>query len=142
MSISNSCGRTYGAEVHEVEDDVTEIRVMLSELPPILARAARRALNTSGDMAFAGEMPADDVVKVLVHGDIDAVLLGAVEPATDDRGRKLLDLDPHLKVVYISPDGREAALHERRLQRTVIGAVSFTTLLSSVRQACGAERTG
>jgi hypothetical protein len=72
----------------------------------------------------------------------DALLLGAAVPVAAEPCRRLLDANPHLKIVCLVPDGREAVLQERRLDRIHIENASFELILAALRDRCAVEKAG
>lgn len=115
---------------------------MLCEMTPILREAARNILDDSPDMTCVGDETLAQVEQRLQSKQFDAMLLGTLAPGADEPGRHLLDINPLLKIVCVSPDGREAVLQERRLDRIRIKNVSFDRILAALREACAPERIG
>ena len=113
---------------------------MLCELTPVLAAASRQLLDEAADLTYAGTETRAELELDIASGRFDALLLGASEPSASEPSRHLLDKDPHLKIMCVSPDGRQAVLHERRLERTWIENVSFDRLFESIRDACATEK--
>ena len=111
-------------------------------LTPVLADAARTVLDESADMSYVGDELLDQVEQGAPSKEFDALLLGAAAPAAADPSRHLLDTNPLLKIVCISPDGRKAVLQERRLNRVEIDNVSFDRIFTALRDAFDAEQGG
>jgi hypothetical protein len=115
---------------------------MLCELTPVLAEASKTVLEASTDMTCAGDQPLAQVEHDVTSGRFDALLLGATVPAAAEPSRRLLVANPQLKIVCIAPDGREAVLQERRLDRIQIENVSFELIFAALRDSCAAEKVG
>ena len=115
---------------------------MLCGLTPVLANAARTVLDDLADMSFVGDDLLVQVERRARSQEFDALLLGATTPAAADPSRHLLDTNPLLKIVCISPDGREAVLQQRRLDRDEIDTISFDRIFTSLRDAFEAEQRG
>ncbi len=141
MLISPLAGRPYGRDMRR-DGRSSVIRVMLCGLTPVLADATRTVLDDTADMSFVGDEALQQVEQAARSKQFDALLLGATTPAAADPSRYLLDRNPLLKIVCISPDGREAVLQERRLDRVEIDNVSFDRIFTALRDAFDAEQGG
>jgi hypothetical protein len=115
---------------------------MLCGLTPVLAEASRKILGESTDMSYAGDESLGRVEQAAKSRQFDALLLGATVPGAAEPSLRLLDANPVLKIVCVSPDGRQAVLQERRLDRIEIANVSFDRIFSALRDACAMERAG
>lgn len=113
---------------------------MLCDLTPVLALASRQRLDEAEDLTCVGAETLAELELDLESARFDALLLGASEPHATEPSRHLLDGNPRLKIMCVSPDGRQAVLHERRLERMWIKNVSFDRLFDSIRDACESER--
>lgn len=122
---------------------------MLSELSPVIDAAMRHLIadGDGGELGFAGDdesgFTGDAAGRTLcaeLHAHhTDALLLGTNTPFATGAVVRLLDEHPRLKIVCITPDGRHAVLHERRLGRIEVADVSFATIFATLRTACAAE---
>jgi len=108
---------------------------MLSDLSPVLGAAMRQVVEGSAELSLAGEAGSAELD--LEHAD--ALLLGTETPFAGAGVVGLLDEHPRLKIVCITPDGRHAVLHERRLDSIEVTDVSFATIFATLRTACAAE---
>jgi hypothetical protein len=115
---------------------------MLCELTPVLAEASRKLLDETADMSCAGAETLAQVEQSVMSRQFDALLLGATDPDAAEPSRQLLDGNPQLKIMCVSPDGRQAVLQERRLDRIRIENVSFDRIFEALRDACAAESAG
>lgn len=107
-------------------------KIVLVDLPRITREIVEQAVGAEPDM-------------VIVDGfDAPASLLDAVERGEPDfviSGRDyefaevcaVLDERPHLHVLAVVDDGREATLYELRPTRTPLGEVSPQTIVEAIR---------
>lgn len=115
---------------------------MLSELTPVLTDAFRRILDDSVELCCAGDKSLTQVERGASSKQFDALLLGAANPAAIEPSGRLLEQNPLLKIVCVSPDAREAVLQERRLHCSRIENVSVDRIFSALRDACAREGLG
>src|SRR4051794_35191314 len=112
---------------------------MLCELSPVLDEASRKLLRKAADMSCVGAESLIEVELDVMSGDYDALFLGVIDPGGDEPSRHLLDGNPQLKIICVSPDGRQAVLQERRLDRRQIENASFDRIFAALRAAYAAE---
>ena len=106
-------------------------------MPRLLREIIARAVAGQPDMEIVDDLPPDDLApEALRRAGADVVIsAGYHDSATVDR---LLCELPRLKVLVVSADGRETALHELRPTRTALGEVSPRTIVDAIRGACRA----
>jgi DNA-binding NarL/FixJ family response regulator len=117
---------------------VQRIRVVLAEMPRILRDIVQTVLAAQSDMVLTAAPASAPLDVTLDRLDADVVIV-AESPrdtnggADDERYATLLYAHPHLRIVGIAGDGRQAYVHELRPQRVPLGALSPETLVDAVR---------
>lgn len=111
------------------------IRVLLADLPTVLAEASERLISESADLTCTGRSSIDDLLGDLARHDSDAVVLTTADPLSRSSTCALLDAHPRLKIVCVAPDNRTAALHERRLSVVRVQDLGFESIFAAIRRA-------
>lgn len=97
------------------------IRVLLAEVPGLMAAVVRQAILTQPDMTIVGETRgSDELGPVMSRGHVDVVVVtsqagsGVPTPA-----QRLLFGPPHVALVAISADGRCVGIYDHKVVREV-----------------------
>jgi DNA-binding NarL/FixJ family response regulator len=103
----------------------------------MLREIIERAVTGQPDMEIVDDiLPSEIVPEALRQARADVVIsAGHHDSAT--LNQVLCEL-PRLKVLVVSADGRETALHELRPNRMELGEVSPQTIVDAIRGACRA----
>jgi len=106
--------------------------VALVDLPALLADVVRDALASESDIEIevlpSGSSPAN-----ILAAHPDVVLVGANDPEHYAGSAELLDHRPDLGLFAITPDAREAWIHELLPQARSLAEVSGPVLRAAVR---------
>lgn len=116
------------------------IRVLLGELPTVLAEASERLIAASADLTCTGRSSLADALDAVSRSQSDALILTTDDPASPSSTRMLLDAAPQLKIVCVARDGRVAALHERPMTVVRVQELGFESIFAALRRACALER--
>jgi len=116
------------------------IRVLLAELPTVLAEASEQLIAESADLTCAGRSSFAEALDDVARSESDALILTTDDPVSPSSTRELLDAHPHLKIVCVAPDARTAALHERRMSVVRVRDIGFDSIFAALRTAYALER--
>ncbi len=113
-----------------------QIRVLLAEMPQMLRDAFTQLVAGQPDMELVGDL-ADPLGLLLAVGQTrtDAVIVGLHDSEFPGICSHLLSEYPHIKVVGVTADGRNACLYELRPQMRPIGEASPRGVLDAIRAA-------
>ena len=119
---------------------MSRIRIVLAQLPTMQYGMVRNALESEPDMeVIGGLVELDQLRQAIESAAADVVVLGAQDSALSDLGSELLYQYPHINVLTLSPDGRQAFLYQIRPYQTVVEDVSSRGLLEAIRTGVRAE---
>jgi DNA-binding NarL/FixJ family response regulator len=109
------------------------IRILLLHVPGLIRAVLAEAFAAEPDMQLVDAAGAAD--DALAHADPDVVIVGleAGEPPLVclETLRRL----PHVKVLALEGQGREVSMYELRPTRTMLGPLSPSDVVASVRRA-------
>jgi DNA-binding NarL/FixJ family response regulator len=119
---------------------VAPILVLLAMLPPMVRDALKEVVADQADMRVVGEVN-DPVAVLLAVGrtQADVVVLGMQDTELPGIASHLLDQYPHLKILAISPERRQAFRYELRPQLVSIGEMDAHDLLHTIRTVMRSE---
>jgi DNA-binding NarL/FixJ family response regulator len=119
---------------------VAPILVLLAMLPPMVRAALKEVVADQADMRVVGEVN-DPVAVLLAVGrtQADVVVLGMQDTELPGIASHLLDQYPHLKILAISPERRQAFRYELRPQLVSIGEMDAHDLLHTIRTVMRSE---
>ena len=100
----------------------------------MLREIIERAVAGQPDMEIVDDLRADALAPEGLRRAGADVVISAGEHDSAAVNRLLCEL-PRLKVLVVSADGRETALHELRPTRTALGEVSPQTIVDAIRGA-------
>jgi DNA-binding NarL/FixJ family response regulator len=119
-----------------VESALQRIRILLAEMPPLLRDVFRQVITDQPDMEVVGELTgAVGLLMAAGQNHADVVILGLRDPELPGIGTHLLSEYPHLKILGVTVDGRQAFLHELLPHRLPLGEASPAGLLDAIRTA-------
>jgi hypothetical protein len=88
------------------------------------------------DFDLAGEIIGQDgLLKAATDAEVDVMVVGPLVVIGSNEYRDLLYGRPRMKIVAITADGREAALHELQPHVIPLGEVSSASLITAIRSA-------
>lgn len=113
---------------------VMPIRVLLAEMPPILAEIVRDIVAKEHDIRVIAEF-ADrrEFLKGFEGLGVDVVVIGDRNP--DDAGlpAQLMRISPRVRVIVIATSGRNATHYQLRPQRTRLLEVAHASIVEAIR---------
>ena len=109
-------------------------------LPPMVRAALKEVVADQADMRVVGEV-SDPVAVLLAVGrtQADVVVLGMQDTELPGIASHLLDQYPHLKILAISSERRQAFRYELRPQLVSIGEMDAHDLLHTIRTVMRSE---
>ncbi len=115
---------------------VTPIRVLVGDLPGLLADVVTHLLESQPDIALVGKGGGGDtLVAAAEQGQPDVVILGLASEELPPWGEQLLRRIPSLRVLGVTRDRGRGFLYEMRPQRAALGELSPDGLVNAVRAA-------
>lgn len=119
------------------------IRILLSGMPRMLREIVAEVVRAQPDMMVVGEYPADaELAGVAQRLEADVVILGADSGGFPALGRELVHRSPHVKVLAVEAEGRQAWLYELRPHQVVMDQVAPADLVATIRAATMRARAG
>ena len=116
------------------------VRVLLWSLPPILHEILTDLVEAQADMELVSTPPgATDLATAAVIAKPRVIILGLDQGETPDESREVLHRMPDTKLLAIEASGRRAWLYELRPHQVLIGEISPSGLLDTIRQAAASE---
>jgi chemotaxis response regulator CheB len=112
-------------------------RVALVDLPALLADVVRDALADDDDIEVE-VLPDEASADLILARRPDVVMIGVDEPRSSPRAAPLLRRRQDLMVLAISPDARQAWIHEMSVSVRDVPCVSGQSLRAAVH--CAATR--
>jgi len=103
----------------------------------MLREIIERAVAGQPDMEIVDDLPPNAMAPDALRRAGADVVISAGYHDSAAVSRLLCEL-PRLKVLVVSADGRETALHELRPNRMELGEVSPQTIVDAIRGACRA----
>lgn len=109
-------------------------RIVLVDLPRMLREIVEQAVMAEPDMVIVRDPGENHSLSATVgRTGADFVILGRDGELDEVDG--LLETHPHLRVLAVAGDGREAFLYELRPTRTPLGEISPRTIVDAIRSA-------
>jgi hypothetical protein len=102
-------------------------------MPPILREIIERAVGGEPDMELVRSGP-EPSLRAAVEASAAAFVISGADHDFAEVAR-LLDERPHLRMLSVAGDGREAFLYELRPTRTALGEVSQQAIVDAIRGA-------
>lgn len=90
-----------------------EIRVVIAEMPKLLAAVVCKAVETERDMTIVAQVEAPDALKAAMSRDPDVIVTAARGADLTPEFRAALFARPAIPVVAISPDGNSIDVYGR-----------------------------
>ena len=116
--------------MNEGSYDSLPIRVLLADLPGLLAGVVKSAVAMQPDMRIAGEVHTLDGMCVApILAGIDVVVTTLSDSHVSAAYRDLLFDGQHVPLVALSPDGEQVEVFSRR----VVRGVALAELVSVIR---------
>jgi DNA-binding NarL/FixJ family response regulator len=109
------------------------IRVLMSGMPRILRDIVSQLVAEQPDMRVVGAFADDVGPDTLTELQPDVLVLGSGGGNVPALCRALVQRRPALKVLAVEMDGRRTWLYEMRPHQTLIGEISPTALLDTIR---------
>jgi DNA-binding NarL/FixJ family response regulator len=106
------------------------MRVLLTNLPPLLKGILSEALAGESDIAIVGATPSGDVASLVRQSAPDILLTQA---SRDDAARVAQSAGATVGVVAIDPDARHALVFAPGEAPIVLADVSPTTIIMAMR---------
>jgi DNA-binding NarL/FixJ family response regulator len=120
---------------------VTPIRVLIAAMPRMLVEIVTTILAHDAEIDIVGEVrDGDGLLQAAVNAHADVIVLSETkEPERVDSGNyhELLYGLPRLKILAIAAGSRQGFLHELQPRVILLGELSPTVLLNTVRAAGG-----
>jgi DNA-binding NarL/FixJ family response regulator len=114
-------------------------RVLLYHVPRLLGDVLEELL-TSPDIEIAGEVGAGESLSTRIEETRADVLILTQERLSDPSATlPLLERHPHLRVLVLVSDARQAYLYELRPTRRQLGTVSLGELVNVIRRGRATE---
>jgi DNA-binding NarL/FixJ family response regulator len=118
---------------------VEPIRVLLFQLPPILAEIVKRSAAAHPSLEVVGEVKGGRVVGKARRKRARCVLTNLDGAELTPPIHALFQALPSVAVIDIEGQGKTAVLYELRPHRVPLGEVSASELVETVASACGAR---
>ena len=109
------------------------VRILFGEMPRMMCDIFSGAIESQADMAIVGQCANRELDVAIRQHDANVVILGRGDASSDDVGRQLLLMHPHLKAIVIKDEGRGASLFEFRHLELI--EPSPAALLDAIRAA-------
>jgi len=119
---------------------VAPILVLLANLPPTVRDVLGEVFASQADVRVVGDV--NDQAEVLLavgRTAADVVILGMQDAELPGIASHLFDQYPHLKILAVSSERRQAFLYELRPQLVSIGEMDAHGLLHAIRTAIRSE---
>jgi DNA-binding NarL/FixJ family response regulator len=114
------------------------IRILLSDLPPMLMDIIGNIVATQSDMDIVGTVAAGrSLLRAADRSRADVVVL-ARHDSGEGQHDELLYAHCRLKVIEIGGEGRQGSLYELRPSRLSLGEMSPAVLLRAIRTPAAA----
>jgi DNA-binding NarL/FixJ family response regulator len=110
------------------------MRILLADVPRMLREIVDEIVAGESDLEVVGEVPASQ--QLLAAAEQTAagfVIVGLDDGELPEQCEIFLRTHPHLKVLAVSGDGRQAFLCSPRQRIEPIGELSPSTLLAAIR---------
>lgn len=112
------------------------IRVILSGLPPMLRDVVCALVKDQTDMVLVGETESATHLPSLARRmRADVVIIGADSDGISAAGRRVVNRQPHVKLIALDGDGGQAWLYELRPHEERVGDITPQTLAGTIRAA-------
>ena len=113
-------------------------RILIVAIPPLLRELIGEIVARADDIEVVGEL--DDRAGVLDRVERTGatfVIAGPAQPEHDPGWDQLLRRRPGLRILVVTPHGRDSALYELLPHTAPLGELSAETLLSVIRGGHG-----
>jgi len=115
---------------------VSRIRILATEMPPLLFDFVNSIIAAEPDMTMAKlRLPESDVSSAVRETNAQVLIVGSDVASDLDQWMSLLYERPRLKVLVLEQMGRTAQLYALRPHRTSLGEVSRSGLVNAIRTA-------
>jgi len=116
-----------------------QTRIVLVDLPPLLREIVRETASREPDLEVVSEHEAGiDLLAAVERDDPDFLIVGSQE-ATEQTVASLIAGGRRLRALEVRSDGRESVLYELRPHRVLLGEISPSTLLQTIRTSSGRD---
>jgi DNA-binding NarL/FixJ family response regulator len=109
------------------------MRVLLTNLPPLLKDLLSESLAGESDMAVVGGAASADLVTLVRQLSPDAVLTGASRALAEGLARAVQSIETPVGLVAIDPDARHAFVVAPGEATRVLSDISPTTIIAAIR---------
>lgn len=110
------------------------IRIMLVGMPRMLSDIIGNVVKKQSDIVVVGELSSRTGLAAEVQRlEPDVVVIGLEGSRLPDECESVFDVDPHVRVLGVSGDGRELFACELRPQSEALGEVSPEKLMQTIR---------
>jgi DNA-binding NarL/FixJ family response regulator len=101
----------------------------------MLGEIVTRLIDEQEDMATVSSPVSEErLLDQLAILEPKVVLIYCAHAEACAKARTILERKPHVRVIALTADGREAAMYELRPHHEPLGAVSSETLIRSIRE--------
>ncbi|HEX8391843.1 MAG TPA: hypothetical protein VF665_05725 [Longimicrobium sp.] len=115
--------------------DLVSTRVLLVAVPPLLGDIVRDALAAEPGVTVVNGGSAGELEDDVAAARADVLLAEDAGTELPDRYLRLMYRQPRLRLLLVSPDGRNAALWRMEPRRRALREVSPRALVDAVRAA-------
>ena len=108
-------------------------RILIVGVPSLLRELIGEIVAGADDIEVVGELPdRGGVLEFLERTGATFVIAGLAHPPNDSRWDQVLRQQPGLRVLAVTPRGRDSALYELLPRTAALGELSAETLLSVI----------
>lgn len=119
------------------------IGVLLAAMPQMLCDIITDVLSGQADIAVLGELlDRSSLVAAALATRAEVIVIGLPDGDLPAQCRELLDAQPHIRVLGVGANGREAFLYQTRTHRIPLGEVSPQGLAEAIRAAVSTANGG
>jgi hypothetical protein len=114
---------------------VPHTRLLLASFPPILRDILTDVLAEESGMEVVQGGAGEDLDRSVARSGADVVLVEEGSADLPDPYLRLMYRHPHLRLLTVSPDGRQAALYRLVPERRLLAEVTPGGLAAAIRAA-------
>lgn len=113
----------------------TKIRVLFTQVPQLVRDMLTHAISVEPDMHLLQDSPMSDTSAIASDAAPDVVIVGTSGLEDLMPVNSALRLWPQSQVLMVTLDGRQSALYRLEPQRTLLGELSPSELVTRIRSA-------
>ena len=118
------------------------IRILLGPMPQLLREILRSGFLAEPDMEVVGDAWEGEGLAGLCAERKPEVIVLQADEAFESELESVVRIDPALKILAVTPSGRDARLHRLQWRVDVVPDISFTDLRDAIRAAARPESGG